>query len=99
MVSVKCFLFDLIFAKNLEFKISTDTARQCRMNSVNPRYILRNWIAELAIRKAEDGDYSEVDKISRILKKPYIEQEEAEINGFAAERPEWANYIKVSCSS
>ncbi|GAB6032345.1 hypothetical protein CHUAL_010982 [Chamberlinius hualienensis] len=41
------------------------------MNSTNPRFILRNYIAQIAIEAAENGDFTEIDKLLRILEKPY----------------------------
>jgi uncharacterized protein YdiU (UPF0061 family) len=65
------------------------------MNVVNPKYVLRNYMAQLAIDKADEGDYSLVDELFELLKKPYAEQPEYE-NWFA-KRPDWARY-KVGCS-
>ncbi len=64
----------------------------------NPKYILRNYLAEQAIRKAEDErDYSEIDKLLKILRIPTEEQEE--FDGYSNDPPEWARHIEVSCSS
>uniref|UniRef100_A0A3Q0QXK8 Selenoprotein O n=1 Tax=Amphilophus citrinellus TaxID=61819 RepID=A0A3Q0QXK8_AMPCI len=66
---------------------------------VNPRYVLRNWIAESAIRKAEKNDFSEVELLHHILSSPFVTQETAEEAGYAARPPQWARRLKVSCSS
>jgi len=72
--------------------------RRLRMNAVNPKYILRNYLAEIAIRKAEDEkDYSEIDKLLSILRSPFDEQ--AQHEDYAAPPPDWAGQIVVSCSS
>ena len=72
--------------------------RSKQMKTVNPKYILRNYLAEVAIRKASDEqDYSEVEKLLSILGKPFDEQ--AEHSAYAAHPPEWAQQIEVSCSS
>ena len=77
---------------------SIDQERQKRMKTVNPKYILRNYMAELAIRKAEDEkDYSELDRLFGILQAPYDEQPENE--DYAGFPPDWANSLSVSCSS
>ncbi|XP_034562823.1 protein adenylyltransferase SelO-1, mitochondrial-like [Notolabrus celidotus] len=73
--------------------------RQNRMKNVNPRYVLRNWMAESAIRKAENNDFSEVELLHRILSSPFVTQETAEEAGYAARPPQWARRVKVSCSS
>ena len=76
-----------------------DQDRLKRMRSVNPRYILRNWMAEEAIKKAENGDYSDAWKVHMILQHPYEEQPLAEISGYANRPPKWAKSLRVSCSS
>ncbi|XP_071966008.1 protein adenylyltransferase SelO-like [Antedon mediterranea] len=76
-----------------------DKKRQKRMNNINPRYILRNWIAQAAISKAEKDDFSDVQLLARVLKNPFQEQEVAEVKGWASRPPSWASKIKVSCSS
>ncbi|XP_056594019.1 protein adenylyltransferase SelO-like [Triplophysa dalaica] len=77
----------------------SDEARQHRMQRVNPRYVLRNWMAESAIRKAEKNDFSEVALLQQILMKPFVEQEEAERAGYSSKTPLWAQHLRVSCSS
>jgi uncharacterized protein YdiU (UPF0061 family) len=68
------------------------------MNSVNPKYILRNYLAEIAIRKAEDQqDYSEIDVLFNLLKKPFDERQGFE--SYTQEAPDWARGLEVSCSS
>lgn len=65
------------------------------MNSVNPKYVLRNYMAQLAINAAELGDYSIVDELFIMLKNPYDEQETYQ--KWFAKRPDWAR-DKVGCS-
>ncbi|XP_041824064.1 protein adenylyltransferase SelO-like isoform X2 [Melanotaenia boesemani] len=76
-----------------------DLDRLHRMQSVNPRYVLRNWMAESAIRKAEMNDFSGVELLLHILSSPFVTQHTAEEAGYAARPPVWANRLKVSCSS
>lgn len=76
-----------------------DFSRQQRMKSINPRYVLRNWMAESAIRKAETNDFSEVGLLHQVLSSPFVTQETAEATGYAARPPTWAGSLKVSCSS
>lgn len=77
---------------------SVDAERKHRMDRVNPKYILRNYLAQTAISKAEkERDYSEVDCLLRLLATPFDEQPEME--SYAAPAPEWARHIEVSCSS
>ncbi|MED6279449.1 hypothetical protein CHARACLAT_000934 [Characodon lateralis] len=77
----------------------SDLHRQQRMKRVNPRYVLRNWMAESAIRRAEESDFSEVELLHHILSSPFVTQDSAEVAGYAARPPLWADRLKVSCSS
>ncbi|XP_034416198.1 protein adenylyltransferase SelO-like [Cyclopterus lumpus] len=77
----------------------SDVHRQQRMKNINPRYVLRNWMAESAISKAEKNDFSEVAMLHHILSFPFVTQETAEEAGYAARPPLWAKRLKVSCSS
>jgi uncharacterized protein YdiU (UPF0061 family) len=80
---------------------SVDAERAARMNRVNPKYVLRNHLAEVAIRKArgEDGprDFGEVARLLAVLARPYDEQPGHE--PYAAEPPDWARTLELSCSS
>lgn len=77
----------------------TDQARKQRMQEVNPRYVLRNWMAQSAIQKAERNDFSEVRQLLEILKLPFTKQELAEDLGYSSQTPPWASQLRVSCSS
>ena len=78
----------------------TEGLRQERMQKCNPRYVLRNWMAEEAIRNAEDfGDFSVVHKLQRVLQNPFKLSQEAEVSGYAQPPPPWAQELRVSCSS
>ncbi|QWX83143.1 YdiU family protein [Cellulophaga sp. HaHaR_3_176] len=83
------------YLKRLSGENYTDTERQEKMNAVNPKYVLRNYMAQLAIDKADEGDYSLIETFFELLKKPYSEQPLH--NDWFAKRPEWARN-KVGCS-
>ena len=66
------------------------------MFSVNPKYVLRNWMGQLAIDAAEKDDYSVSEALYELLKHPYDEQPQHEEKWFQ-KRPEWARH-RVGCS-
>ena len=67
------------------------------MNQVNPKYILRNYLAQNAITAAQNGDYSEVQKLFTVLQKPFDEQ--PEYDDYSKLPPEWGKTLEISCSS
>lgn len=76
---------------------SADIARAEAMNRANPKFILRNHLAQVAIQKAEAGDTGEVARLLKVLERPYDEQPESA--AYADFPPDWAQHIEVSCSS
>ena len=81
----------------LQTEPQDDAERRARMRRVNPRYVLRNWMAESAIRRAREHDFSEVADLRRCLQSPYDDQ--PEFVHYAQLPPDWANGLEVSCSS
>ncbi|MFL0063887.1 protein adenylyltransferase SelO [Tenacibaculum maritimum] len=83
------------YITRLQEETTTDEDRKHAMNRINPKYVLRNYMAQLAIEKADTGDYTLIETLHQLLKKPYDEQPENA--KWFAKRPEWARH-KVGCS-
>ena len=83
------------YANRLKEETTSYDQRKEQMNKVNPKYVLRNYMAQLAIDKADNGDYSLIEEFYQLLKNPYSEQSNSE--QWFAKRPNWARH-KVGCS-
>ena len=86
------------YHQRLMQEASLDSVRASQMNKVNPKFVLRNYLAEQAIRKARDEqDFSEVASLLKVLEKPFEEQEQ--YDHYSKPPPDWAQHLEVSCSS
>lgn len=85
------------YRRRLRAEGSVDADRKRSMDRINPKYVLRNYLAQVAIDKAEQKDFSEVRRLLQILQAPHDEQPGNE--AYAALPPDWAANIEVSCSS
>ena len=75
--------------------VSSAHERKLRMNAVNPKYVLRNYLAQQAIDRSHEGDHSMISELLEVMRKPYDEQPQFE--HYASKRPEWARN-KAGCS-
>ena len=85
------------YLARLETENSAVESRRRQMLAVNPKFILRNYLAQQVIESAEQGDFSELETLHDLLQKPFDEQ--PELAHYAAEPPDWARHIDLSCSS
>jgi uncharacterized protein YdiU (UPF0061 family) len=87
----------LKYRARLRLENSVDAARREMMMRTNPKFVLRNYLAQVAIERAQNGDYSEIARLLAVLERPFDEQPENE--SYAALPPDWASHLEVSCSS
>jgi uncharacterized protein YdiU (UPF0061 family) len=85
------------YRDRLHSEDTRDAERRERMNRVNPKYVLRNYLAQTAIEKAQQQDFSEIDRLFTLLQNPYSDQPDME--AYAAPPPNWGKHLAVSCSS
>jgi uncharacterized protein YdiU (UPF0061 family) len=83
------------YAERLKKDSGSNKERKEKMNTINPKYVLRNYMAQLAIDEADKGDHKLIDELFLMLKKPYDEQ--VQYQKWFAKRPDWARH-KVGCS-
>ena len=87
-----------LYAKHIDLYHSglSHAERKTSMNSCNPKFVLRNYMAQEAIDAATAGDYSRITLLQKVLSTPYDEQ--ANEDWLAVKRPDWARH-KVGCSA
>ena len=85
------------YGDRLRAEGSVDEQRAVAMKLVNPAVVLRNHLAEAAIRQARTGDFSEVNRLLKVLQNPFDDALDGTPD--AGPPPEWARHIEVSCSS
>lgn len=85
------------YQSRLALEMVPDAKRKEQMQQVNPKYILRNYLAQEVIKAAEQGDYQPLDTLMKVLKQPFAEQPEFE--RYSSTPPDWAKQLEISCSS
>jgi len=85
------------YRAHLRASARDDATRRPTMLASNPKYVLRNYLAQVAIEKAEKGDYSEIEQLLAVLRAPFDEHPQQA--HYAEPAPAWADNIQVSCSS
>eukprot|EP01032_Pedospumella_encystans_P011022 gene11022-12852_t len=80
------------YRARLRAENSDDAARKVAMDAVNPKYVLRNYLAQVAIEKAQNKDFTEIERLLSVLLRPFDEQPENE--RYAALPPDWASHLE-----
>ena len=86
-----------LYRQRLSKEVASDRDRREAMNRVNPKFICRNHLAQVAIEAAQNGNFTELQRLVEVLAHPYAEQPENE--AYATLPPDWASTLEVSCSS
>ena len=85
------------YLERLNIEGIDDSERSIKMNQINPKYVLRNHLAQHAITMAQSDDFSEVKRLLEILSSPYDEQNQYDL--YASPPPPDLDPVEVSCSS
>ena len=85
------------YQQRLKENTWADDERQQAMAATNPKFVLRNYLAQQAIEKANVGDYKELEQLAKVLTQPFDEQ--LALEDYAKPPPDWGKRISVSCSS
>ena len=85
------------YEQRLQTESRSDEMRESAMRGVNPKYILRNYLAQQVIQEAQNGDYAPMHELIKVLARPFDEQPEHE--QYAAPPPDWGKHMNISCSS
>jgi len=85
------------YQKRTTEESQTDEQREHRMRQANPKYILRNYLAQQVILDAQNGDYQPMQDLLKVLATPFDEHPGFE--HYAALPPDWGKHLNISCSS
>lgn len=89
--------WDKQYQSRLALEVTSNDQRLAAMQNINPKYILRNHLAQRAIEKAQKKDFSEVATLLKVLESPYESQTVSEY--YASPPPPEMPHIAISCSS
>ena len=87
------------YLARVEQEQADSSNRSTKMNSANPKYILRNYYAQLAIDGAEDRSYEYLEGLFNVLQRPFAEGTPEEEEKYAKLPPASSLSLKCSCSS
>jgi uncharacterized protein YdiU (UPF0061 family) len=85
------------YQHRLSFEKTSSEDRSQMMTRANPKFVLRNYLAQEAIQDAEKSDFTKLKNLLKALKNPY--EENSEFEDFANAPPEWGKKLEISCSS
>jgi len=85
------------YRQRLQTEEVDDATRQDAMKQSNPRVILRNYLAQQAIERAEEDDISVLTQLHQALRDPYSDA--PQYDEMAALPPDWGKHLEISCSS
>ncbi|WP_417501225.1 protein adenylyltransferase SelO [Marinobacter sp.] len=85
------------YEQRLKKETRTRDEREYEMRRVNPKYILRNYLAQKVILEAQNGDFEPMKELLKVLEKPFDEQPDFE--KYAELPPDWGKHLNISCSS
>lgn len=85
------------YSQRLQRNLMDQHTRSQHMRQANPKYILRNYLAQQAIEQAEQGDYGKTGQLLKVLESPFDEHPGHET--LAQSPPDWGKKLEVSCSS
>ena len=85
------------YQRRLSLEQTSPEKRKKMMAQANPKFVLRNYLAQEAIQDAEKSDFTRLIKLLEVLKNPYAEN--PEFDDFAKAPPEWGKKLEISCSS
>ena len=85
------------YQRRLSLEQTSPEKRGKMMAQANPKFVLRNYLAQEAIQDAEKSDFTRLIKLLEVLKNPYAEN--PEYDDFAKAPPEWGKKLEISCSS